>query len=168
MNDENKSAKDVAEHSTKRKKISTSEEMELSSNSINDLEEKRGGKLISFKEFQDKSPIWIAAYVLSFARYGNVDSVIHIFEYAKNESQFKFTYNYSLFFYTETTEYCITITTDHLLLTCESRKCLPGEINPRGKKLFGGKSTMDSMEVIMSEIIKNELKSLNITVKKSK
>jgi hypothetical protein len=168
MRDENKSAKDVAEHSPKKTKISKRESGESINNSIEDLERERGGKLISFKEFRDKSPIWIAAYVLSFARYGNVDSVIHIFEYVKNESQFKFTYNYSLFFYTESTEYCLTIADDQLFLTCENRKSLPGEINTRGKRLFCGKSTMDSMEVIMSEIIKNELKSLSITLKKSK
>lgn len=168
MGDENKSAKDAAEHSPKKTKKSERESGESINNSIEDLERARGGELISYQEFRQKSPIWIAAYVLSFARYGNVDSVIHIFEYAKNESQFKYTYNYSLFFYTENTEYCLTIANDQLLLTCENRKSLPGEINPRGKRLFCGKSTMDSMEVIMSEIIKNELKSLSITVKKSK
>jgi len=165
MKDGNKSAKNAAEHSPKKSKISYEDR---SNNSLEDIEEERGGKLISFDVFKQEIPIWLLAYISGFARYGNVDSVIQIFEFSK-KSNFTFTYRYELYFYTDSNEYLLDLHGDsQMLLSVKNRKPQPGEINPRRKNLFIGECTPDKMEWVMAQIIQNELKNLTIKAPKNK
>ena len=164
MRDENKSANDAAEHSPKRTKASESEAVK---NSLADLEQKIGGELISFDILKNRIPIWLSSYIIGISRYGNVDSVIQIFEFPKNITAFAFDYRYELYFYTDSNEYLIDLHGDNeVILSVKNRKVHPGEVNPRGNVLYAGQNSPDKMEWVMAQIVKNELKNLSIKATK--